>query len=154
MKRIPLTQGKFAIVDDEDFENMSKINWVYSHGYAVHKKHIGNINGQRKNETIYMHRLINKTPFGKVTDHKNRKTLDNRRENLRTANFSQNFANRNKSSGCSSLFKGVCWAKNNKKWISYINFNGRKHLGYFDKEKDAARAYKEAAKKYYGDFAR
>ena len=141
MKKIPLTKGKFAIVDDEDFESINKYKWyVSSHGYAM-------------TTTVpckYMHRLINKTPVGSLTDHINRNTLDNRKENLRTADMRLNSINRGLQSNNTSGHRGISWAKNIKKWETYIWNNGlRIRLGYYKIIKDAILARQEAEKKYY-----
>src|SRR3990167_10859282 len=80
MKRIKLTQGKFAIVDNEDFEWLNQWKWHYnnSDGYAYRTKVFRRINGKQPKEHISIHRLINKTPKGMETDHINHNRLDNR----------------------------------------------------------------------------
>src|ERR1035437_132783 len=83
-RTIPLTgykgKGKFAIVDNEDYEFLNQFNWYMTdNGYAVYR-HLAN--GTKR--TVRMHRLINKTPKGLVTDHINQDKLDNRKSNLRT----------------------------------------------------------------------
>jgi len=157
MKKIPLTQGKFALVDDEDFEWLNQWKWYYSKvgkdgigGYAMRKFRV---NGKQK--TIRMHRLINNTPDGMDTDHDNGNKLDNRRKNLRDATTSQNQINRKKGRGnYSSRFKGVFWHKVTKKWHAQITLNGKRiHLGLFVSELAAAAAYDEAAIKFHGEFA-
>ena len=77
-------------------------------------------------------------------DHININPSDNRIENLRVATHSQNNRNRNKFKNCSSKYKGVCWNKQNSKWIAQIRIDGKKkHLGYFDNEQEAVEAYKK-----------
>lgn len=147
MKKIPLTKGKFAIIDDEDYSLVSKYKWYYSHGYAVYKN---------KN-ILFMHRLILNTPKESYTDHINGDKLDNRRCNLRLCSKSQNGANCKKTQKkkTSSKYKGVCWDKIRKKWKASIKFNYLGiNLGYFLNEQDAAKAYNEAAIKYFGEFAK
>jgi len=70
MKKIQLTQGHFTLIDDEDYDFLMQWKWCYSgHGYAMRSELISRINGKRKQNQIYMHRIINKTPRGAITDH-------------------------------------------------------------------------------------
>ena len=103
----------------------------------------------------YLHRLVYKyhnedfdltdISHNNQIDHININPLDNRIENLRAVNHSQNQRNKNKSKNCSSKYKGVCWSKRDSKWYAYIQINRkRKHLGLFINEEDANLAYKKA----------
>lgn len=154
MKKIKLTQNQFALVDNEDYEELSKYKWCAS------KLHYGGfiairgvwVNGKTIN--ISMHRQIMNVPKGLDIDHKNHETLDNRRCNLRKATSSQNHMNSRKRKGCSSRFKGVSWHKLTRKWRAYICLNGKIcHLGLFINEIDAAKAYDKKAKELFGEFA-
>lgn len=154
MEKIPLTQGKFATVDDIDYEFLIKWKW-YFHCYAVRNSHKSD--GFDKLIKIFMHREILIRKLGhsdfQETDHKNHNKLDNRRGNLRPASRSQNQGNRKIQQGVSK-FKGVHWYKDRKKWQAQIKFEGkRKHLGYFTDEIEAVEAYNRAAKKLFGEFA-
>lgn len=143
MKKIPLTQGKFAIVDDEDFEFLSQWNWYYLNGYAVRSF---------KGSKILMHRVINKTPDYLQTDHINRNRLDNRKINLRNATVSENQTNRlslYNTTGYRGVFRGKGGA-----WRVRIQVKGEKiNIGSFKSIKEAAIAYNKKALEIYGDFA-
>lgn len=85
MREIPLYGGAIAIIDDVDYENVSRYHWILHDGYAQSR--------QGKN-TIHMGRLILNCPVGMEVDHINHDKLDNRRANLRIVTRSQNCANR------------------------------------------------------------
>jgi hypothetical protein len=155
MKYIPLTRGSVALVDDEDYDFLMQWKWVESRGYAIRRPYMGKKpNGQsRWGKTIMMHRVINSTPEGLDTDHINRDTLDNRRQNLRSATVSQNMGNQRPQIGKTSSYKGVYLDRG--MWRAAIQCNKKgKKLGYFLTEEAAAIAYNEAAKKLFGEFAR
>ncbi len=100
-----------------------------------------------------MHRIIMNAPVGKQVDHINHNGLDNRKENLRLATPAQNQANQKLSKANTSGFKGVSFDKKKKKWAAYIGKQSR-NLGRFLDIRDAARAYNDAAKLAYGEFAK
>ena len=150
-------QPRYAIVDPEDYERLSKYEWEArrtrkSPFYAVRKA----MHPTKKKLTlIYMHREIIEVADGLFTDHINHNSVDNRKANLRPATQTQNNRNRRKFAVPSkSKYKGVYWKKHIKKWVAQIGVNRKViHLGCFEKEKDAAKAYDEGAKKYHGEFA-
>lgn len=153
MKKIPLTQGKFALVDDDDFEHLSQWRWNLVRGYAARQGRREVVNGKIKREAVYMHSYIVKAPKGKLTDHINGIVLDNRRQNLRIATRSQNGMNMKKVRG-RSKYKGVYWDHFSKKWRSGIKVNRKTiHIGRYDDEKKAAESYNFAAIKHFGEFA-
>jgi hypothetical protein len=149
VKLIPLSRGKFAIVDDEDYEFISQHKWHASTmGYAVRNafKRLG----ERK--MVYMHREIIKPPDGLYVDHINHDTLDYRKTNLRICTLSQNQHNRYVPRNNTSGYKGVRWNKG--KWEARINKDGKTtNLGRFANIEDAANAYKKAEVELFGEFA-
>lgn len=154
-KAIPLTQGKYAIVDSDDYDFLMQWKWYYNSGYAIRTQYFGLINGKENRKAILMHRLILNTPDGFETDHINGDQLDNRRCNLRICTHALNMWNQKPREGCASKYKGVSWHKANKNWRAYIQANGKfKSLGSFENAVDAALSYNEAAILYYGEFAR
>lgn len=150
-KRIPLTRGKFAIVDDADHEWLSQYQWC-----ALRNKHhwyaITSQPGNNKKK-IYMHRLILNAPKGLLVDHKNRDGLDNRRANIRLCTNSENMQNQGPRQRPNKTYKGI--SPKGNRWAATISLDGnRTYLGSFPTEADAARAYDRAASNAFGDFAR
>ncbi len=154
MKKIKLTNGQFTLVDDDMYEYLKQWNWGVDKntGYVRIVKWIKG--GKGKQITIYMHRLILGVSGGKVADHVNRDKLDNRRVNLRICTQRQNCMNQAGSKNGSSEFKGVGFFKRDKNWHAQIMVNRKQiHIGYFGSEIDAAKAYNDKAKEYFGEFA-
>jgi len=168
-RRIPLTQGRYAIVDPADFPRLSKYKWrlcrtrgkntLYAERsirkangrysrILMHRELMENINSnlQDTSDEIRMTSL--------VIDHINGNGLDNRRVNLRLATVAQNAWNSKKRNPRSG-YKGVWFAADKGKWRAAIVYHGRRiHLGYFKDKIAAAKAYDAAAKKYYKEFAK
>lgn len=144
-KIIPLTKGKFAKVDNEDFERVSRINWSTTiNGYCVNDK-MG-----------LMHRFIMNTPKNMDTDHKNMDKLDNRKCNLRICTRGQNETNKGKQNKeTTSKYKGVSWSKNYRKWICQVVKNKEVvYFNTFDSEICAAKMYDLMSKKHHKEFSR
>jgi hypothetical protein len=151
VRGIKLTQGKVAIVDDEDYEDLSKYPWRYNKklGYAM-----GHVTIDEKDKTVYMHRFITNAPRNVMVDHENRNKLDNRKSNLRVATGSQNQCNRELPKNNKSGYKGVSFNLSKQRWRAYIRFNKKcKMLGSFNTAEEAALAYDQAARHLHGDFA-
>ena len=147
---IPLTQGKFALVDEGDAE------WIMSFGkwHAAKRRHACYASVREAGpggREIFMHMLIAGI---KGADHANRNGLDNRRVNLRPATQVQQNANQGLRSDNTSGYKGVTWYGPRGKWMAYIKADGRRrHLGYFADPHAAAYAYNRAALEAFGEFA-
>lgn len=158
MKYIPLTKGKFAIVDDEDFDRLSSRSWQYSNGYANLKRYLGIVDGKQSQIKEYMHRIILGDVGDNHVDHINGDRLDNRKENLRLCTHAENCRNSKKRNNKSSKYKGVSRSlKRNlsKPWTAQITINGgNRFLGRYAEEIEAAAAYNEAARKLFGEFAK
>jgi hypothetical protein len=156
-RRIALTQGKYAIVDPEDFDRLNTYKW---HAKRVPGRFYAGRTGPRHKgkpgPVILMHREILDVGRGMVVDHINHDGLDNRKANLRPATLAQNSRNRRKvkTAGHYSKYKGLTWYKSKQKWGAMIMANRKsKFLGYFDDEVEAARAYDVAARELHGEFA-
>lgn len=149
MRKIKLTQGHYALVDDEDWEFVALFKWQVvisrTKKYAAH-----NMSSSR----LMMHRIILKAKKGMEVDHINGDGLDNTRKNLRLCTQQQNAYNRVVYKRNTSGFKGVTFHKRQKSYQARIRVNTKLiHLGRYKDKIKAAIAYNEAAKKYHGEFA-
>ncbi len=148
MKQIKLTQGKVTLVDDSDFEWLNQWKW-----YA--RRHRNTYYATRHFSPRRMHRLILNAQTAQEIDHKDRDGLNNQRKNLRFCTHGQNKMNSTKRTNGSSIYKGVCWHKRDKRWRAKITLNGKqKQLGSFISEMKAAKAYDKAALELFGAFAK
>jgi len=163
-QQIPLTQGLFALVDDEDYERVGEFKWhargdIDGRFYAVRNTPM--VRGIR-GKTTYLHRAILSAPAELVVDHANGDTLDNRKANIRLCERRQNQRNitssKNQKRGG---FKGVHWEQRRGYWYADIKAgaqraNGKRasiYLGKFPSAELAARRYDIAAIEFFGEFA-
>lgn len=144
MKEIPLTNGDISFVDDEDFDRIAAHNW-YSLGRGKYARtRIGS-------RFVLMHRMIIEAAEAEVVDHINGNRLDNRKGNLRICTHKQNTMNVATKSKLG--VKGVF--KSGKNWAARIRVDGKIiYLGSHLSKEKAAFIYDQAAKKYFGEFAR
>ena len=147
---IVLTRSQACKVDSADYEWLNQWKWcaiwnpLTQSFYA--QRNFRKDDGNRS--VIQMQRQILNPPAGRLADHRNHDTLDNRRQNLRIATRSQNSAN------AKIVPAGVC-LRSHGKWQAQIAWRGKKiFLGHFDSSDEARSAYLEAANKLHGEFAR
>lgn len=156
MKEIKLTKNQIALIDNEDYELISRYTWYAEKDNNTYYARTDLYKFLGRHKKVSMHRFLMNAKEGQFIDHINSNGLDNRRENLRFCTKQQNHFNTIKTSKkASPLYKGVSWYKKERKWGSRIKVNGKQfHLGYFHNEIDAAKAYNKAALEYFGEFAK
>ena len=155
MKEIPLTQGKVAIVDDEDFERLNQFKWCAHKSRNMFYADRNSLSVSGKKKTIKMHKMLLPCDEMKI-DHRNGNGLDNRKENLRICTNRENCSNKRHPHKDNKLgIKGVNFDKKCNKFRAQIMTMGKKiHLGLFNVMGDADSAYRLAEEKYFGEFAR
>ena len=153
MKLIPLTKGKFAMVDDWNYQWLNQFKWSASEGrntyYAIRHKDA---------KAILLHRVIMGCTKGdnKIIDHKDGNGLNCQESNMRFASRSQNRVNTVSENNTSSKYLGVhrCVHHGNIRWRATLNKDGKQfHCGYFKTEIEAVKAYNKKAKELHGEFA-
>jgi hypothetical protein len=149
---VPLSQGKFAIIDAGDANRVLGFNWSYrqhrGREYAIRA-----LPGGRRN--VFMHvELMGPLPDGFEVDHIDGNGLNNRRNNMREATRHQNMHNARGRRVSRSGYKGVSLNACSGRWIARIFLEGRQRsLGCYDTAEEAARAYDAAAREAWGEFA-
>lgn len=151
---IPLGHALFALVDEDQFEYLNKWFW-YCQTRKRSKQRpyhcVARISEGR--HSISMAREILGATVGQVVDHIDGNTLNNTRSNLRFASISQNSRNTRVKKTKKSHYKGV--RKSRSAWKVVIFVNGIElYLGSFKSDVEAAKVYDNAARKYFGVFAR
>jgi hypothetical protein len=152
VKLIPLTQGQFTIVDDEDYDLLIQYKWCAHKCSSVkhrHKFYVDRANG------MIMHRIILDAKVGECVDHINGDGLDNRRCNLRVCKKKENSHNYSIPHTNTSGYKGVSLDKRVGKWKCYIQVNGKwKWLGQFESKIEAALVYDQKAMELFDEYAK
>jgi hypothetical protein len=152
---IPLTRGRVAIVDSEDYERLSRLKWRLSaYGYAVTS--LPREKGSRRQKEVKMHRLIMglSASDSLVVDHKDTDKLNNRRSNLRACERSKNTLNVGLRTDNRSGFKGVTLKWSTGRWGARIKLDGKtKHLGHYASPEEAHEVYCLIADMLHGEYA-
>jgi hypothetical protein len=155
-RRIYLGEGLYTIVDPEDYYLHGHKKWCL----GAHRARPYAIRGVRQKDgaikTEGPHSVILKVRKGRVVDHCNNNSLDNRSGNLRSATRAQNCCNKQKSRfKKTSKYIGVSYEKGQDRWAVKVKYKGKAHWGGgYKTEIEAAKAHDKIAKKYQGRFAR
>jgi hypothetical protein len=146
---IRLSDGNIAVCDGSEFEKVSLHKWTsYKGKYAFYTNN-------SKKENVRLHNYIfGILPNNYVVDHINGNGLDCRSVNMRIATHKDNNMNRISKSH-TSQYKGVSWDLSRNKWIVSIQTDGKTiHIGRFDDEIEAAKAYDRKAWELFGQYAK
>jgi len=161
VKRIPLRGqygvGRFALVDECDYERLICMPWYgRADGYVTTPVvYIDPATGRRKHTSIQLQRAVLNPPRYRFVDHIDGNTLNNVRSNLRLASPLESSRNRGLQSNNTSGFKGAYLNRASGRWQARISVEGKLiSLGSYASKEEAARAYSQAADKYYGKFVR
>lgn len=149
---IPLSRGKFTLVDAKDYEYLMQWKWC---AWPSKNKSFYATRKLSYSGGVSMSRLILQAPVGVLVDHKNGNTLDNTRKNLRLCSHNQNVYNSRKYKNNTSGFKGVSWDSSVGSWRARIQYEGKcVSLGYFDTAEEAGEARKKVSERFHGSFVR
>jgi len=142
-----------SFISDEDYATVMSHRWrLDSYGYAVTTVYDAS---HKRLPNLKMHRLVLNAKVGEIVDHIDGNTLNNQRVNLRICTQSDNLANsRKKDKRTSSKYKGVYWDNQMNKWRVRVTYKGKTtHVGLFDNETEAARAYNAKATEVFKEYA-
>jgi hypothetical protein len=152
---IPLTHGKIAYIDKEDYVKIKDFGWFLREGYAIARVGIRSNLTQVKSSHTWMHRVILGYFGDQEIDHIDCNGLNNRKSNLRLANRTQNTQNAVIRKDSTSGFKGVNYHKRNKRWRARIAVGKKRiSLGCYTTKEEANDAVEKARKNLHGEFAR
>ncbi len=153
--KIKLTRGQFGYCDLEDWEKFKHIKWWADPGKSKTTFYInGEIKIKGKKKHTRLHSLLFEVPKGFVINHKDHDGLNCCRSNLEICTYQQNASYCLKRQNNKSGFKGVSWRKDIEMWRSRITVNFKAiTIGHFENKIDAAKAYNEAAKKFFGIYS-
>lgn len=144
--RIPLSDGTFAVVDELDLPRVQWLRWRVTR--------TGHVMTTIRYRRVFLHRMLLDAPDDKVVDHKDGDPRNNRRANLRVCSREENLLNRKKHKNNTSGFTGVKALKSGR-FSARITYMKRRHeLGTFQSAEEAYAAYKTAAERLHGGFAR
>lgn len=146
--KIPIQNGKYAIVDKEDYERVNNFIWYY------HKRN-KNVWTEIDGEIIQLsHFILNEKPKGLFIAHRDKDDLNFTKSNLVYVDYKERQRLSKGHVNSTSKYKGVSYDRSRNKWVAQARINGKnKFIGRFDNEDDAARAYNRVIKEYCGETA-
>jgi hypothetical protein len=155
MKKIPLSQNKYAIVDDNNFEELNKFKWFTrkdAKSGIYYASRTEKVDGIYKN--VHMHRVVIGQPNGNGfdVDHIDGDGLNNTKSNLRKATRQENTRNRKLLKSNTTGYRGVSYRGDRKAFVARVNINKPIYLGYFKTAEEASKVYETYIKSNYGEF--
>lgn len=159
-KKILLSQGKFALVNDKDYDRLNQWKWTYhktvsKNGEVIKERAVRRVRiGPCKHKILYMHRVITNCPDGLEVDHKNNNGLDNRRKNLRVCTHAENSKNKRARNYAKSKYKGL-YKHVHGGWVARAKVDGITcNIGYYKTEVEAAHAYDDFIRSFGPEFCK